>query len=494
MSNWVAMSRRARVVRGERRAPVAAPVIAPVIALLAALTCAPACGPAATGPPVTGPPPLPGVAAGEREWFWRDVLAAPLPGEPAPDAAARAAPTAVARVDALDALLLVRAPSAVGTAMAALRDPEEGVAVVAAHALGELGDRRAIPRLLAGIGPYPVDYDVPLSVRVAEASALARLGNPAGVPLLLDVLAEHTALERPEHELQWTRTERMAFAQELALPGLLALAGTDFGFHPMAPVPAREAAVAAARTWWEERRLSLWAAAPLEAPGLVERARLIIAHLGAYQLRQIDNARFVLTGLGPGVVPHLREALDSPDDYVRVHALEVIERLAAVSDGKGRARLASIAGRPLLEDEVGAVAAQAARASGAVGSSDALVVALDRRTEPELRVAIVDALGRTGLPAARERLLAFEGAAAAPLPPDLDVALQAALLALDCARDPQAFLDRLGSPDVELAFAALERLIVLTGSDCGVEPTRPPAERAAALAAARAALEERCRD
>jgi HEAT repeat protein len=452
------------------------------------------CGPASSDEPAPGRPPLPGVAAGEREWFWRDVLAARLPNEAAPDEAVLSAASPVLRVDALDALLAARAPSAVSTAMAALRDPDTGVAIVAAHTLGELGDRRAIPRLLAGIGPYPVDYDVPLTVRVAEAAALARLGSPAGVPLLLAVLAEHTALEVPARDRQWDRTNQMAFAQELALPGLLALAGTDFGFHPMAPVPAREAAVAAARAWWDERRLALWAAAPLDAPGLGERVELLIAHLGAYQLRQIDNARFVLAQLGPNVLPHLRTALDQPDDYVRVHALEVIERLAGVCDTKGRARLASIAGRPLLDDPVAAVAAQAARACGAAGSADALIVALDRRPEPQVLVAIVDALGRTGLPAARERLAAFDRAAARPLPPDLEVALQAALLAVDCARDPGPLLELLASPDLDVAFAALERLITLTGSDWEVEPTRPPVEREAALRDARAALERRCGD
>jgi hypothetical protein len=177
---------------------------------------------------------------------------------------------------------------------------------------------------------------------------------------------------------------------------------------------------------------------------------------------------------------------------VRVHALEVIERLADLCDGKGRARLASVAGRPLLDDPVAVVAAQAARASGAAGSADALVVALERRREPEVLVAVVDALGRTGLPAARDRLLAYDRALRRPVPPDLEVALQAALLALDCTRDPGPFLGLLASPDLDVAFAALERLIALTGSDWEVEPTQPPAEREAALRDARAALEARC--
>lgn len=455
--------------------------------LLALAACGEAPAPAA--PPV--PPPLPGVPEGSRAWAWRDVLERPLPDEPGPAADVLALQPAWARMDALAALCDARDPRAPSTLLAALRDPQEAVAAEAARLLGEHGHARAIPRLLAGLGPYPVDYDVPVAVRCAEAAALAQLGNPGGVELILVVLAEGTPLAVPDVELPFERTDRVVYLQELALPGLLALAGTDFGYLPGAPVPRREAALQAARAWWLQRRAELWAAAPADDPGLLARARLVVAWLSAYQLRQIDGARFVLPRLGPGVLPLLEEGLRSADAYARVHSLEVLERLAGVVDAKTRVRIASLAAAPLLRDAP-AVAAQAAATCGAARVADQLIVALEQRAEPALQVAVLDALGLTGLPAARETLRTLAAAPrAALLAPDARAALLAAQLACDPAADPGPFVECLASPDPDLAYAALQRLIALTGDDHGLDPSAPPAARAAALEAARAALAAR---
>jgi len=247
----VGASRGRARARARRRAGAAALALA----LLAALG---GCG---DEKPVAPTDTLPGIAPGQRDWSWRDVLAASLPGESAAAAEALSLPQARERVDALDALASAHDPRTVATAMAALRDGTIGVAAAAADTLGRLGARSAIPRLLNGIGPYPVDYDVPIAVRAAEASALAQLHNPAGVPLLLAVLAEGTSLQLDNTALPWVRTEQNAFMQELAVPGLRTLAGTDFGFHPMASVPQREEAVRQATAWWNAKKLELWAAA-----------------------------------------------------------------------------------------------------------------------------------------------------------------------------------------------------------------------------------------
>jgi len=461
------------------------------LALLAALG---GCG---DDQPAAPPDTLPGIAPGQRDWSWRDVLASSLPGESAADGEALALPQPRDRLDAIDALASARDPRTVATAMAALRDDTIGVAAAAADTLGRLGAQAAIPRLLNGIGPYPVDYDVPIAVRVAEAVALAQLHNPAGMPLLLAVLAEGTTLQLDNTALPWVRTEQNAFMQELAVPGLRALAGTDFGFHPMASVPQREESVRQATAWWNARKLELWAAAPVDDPGLAARARMLVAHLGAYQLRQIDAARFVLANLGPGAIAFLQEGLASTDDYLRVHSLEVLERVVDSCDSKQRARIATLATAPLLDDPVAAVAGQAARTIGATGTADALIVGLSRRREPEVVVAILDALGRSKRPEGVAAINDFAAALAAQPPPggvpgDVTVAIEAALLALDCQRPPDTFLSYLSSDDSELAFAALERLITLSGSNCGVDPSAPPAQRTAALATARDALLARC--
>jgi hypothetical protein len=496
MSNWPRMRTPGesdavpRSGRGDGVRRAAARVLLACLVAVAA-----ACG---DKPAPEAPATLPGIAPDQRDWSWRDVLAASLPGEPPAVKDALELPRPVDRVDALDALASARDARAVPTAMAALRDETVGVAAAAAHWLGELDAAQAIPRLLNGLGPYPVDYDVPIAVRVAEASALARLHNPAGVPLLLAVLAEGTSLQLDNAVLPWTRSEQNAFMQELALPGLRALAGSDFGFHPMASVPAREQSVRQATDWWTQQRLALWSAAPIDDPGLQARARLLVAHLGAYQLRQIDAARHVLANLGPGAITFLQDGLASPDDYVRVHCLEVLERMVETCDGKQRARIATLASTPLLEDQVATVAAQAARTVGATGVADALIVALARRTEPEVVVAIVDGLARAKRP---EGLAAIEDLAAAleaqpppaGVPGDVAVSIEAARLALDCQRPPDTFLSLLASDDRELSFAALERLITLTGSNCGFDPAAPPDARATALITARAALAERCK-
>jgi len=446
----------------------------------------------ACGESAGAPPPLPGVAEGQRDWSWRDVLERPLPGEPAPLLALLELQPASARMDALDALCAARDPAAPTTLMAALRDKQDAVAAEAASLLADGRYLLALPRLLLGLGPYPVDYDVPIAMRCAEAAALAQLGNPAGIPLILMLLAEGTPLQVPDAQLPWTRTERIVYLQELALPGLRALAGQDFGFVPGSPVPDRERAVTAARAWWEAESVRLWAGSPVTDPGLTARVRLVVAHLSAYQLRQIDAARFVLANLGPGVLPLLEEALRSGDQYARVHVLEVFERLAASCDPKARARLANLAAEPLLRDPLPAVAVAAAAACGAARVADQLVVALEQRREPEVTIAVLDALGRTGLPVARAELEAYAATpAAAALPTDGRVALEAALLAVDPARDTSAFLAQLASPDTDLAFAALQRLMTLTGDDFGLDPAQPPEARATALQAAAEALARR---
>ncbi|MHC4846316.1 MAG: HEAT repeat domain-containing protein [Planctomycetota bacterium] len=448
-----------------------------------------ACGPDEVEPAHDAP--LPGVEPGNEQWFWRDVLAAPFPGEAGADDAALAHAEPAARIDALDALAESGDERAPATLMAALRDPQIAVAAVAAHDLGVHGYERAIPRLLAGIGPYPIDYDVPIEVRAAQAAALAQLRNPAGVPLILSILAEDSSLATDEADLQWDRTPRMAFTQELALPGLVALAGTDFGFMPTAPVPAREESVRAAHAWWEERRLALWEAAPVTDPALVARVEVLVAQLDAYQLRQVDGARFVLAQLGPGVLPFLIDALDSDNDYVRLHSLEVMQRLVRNVDRKTRDRIASAATAPLLEDMGGGVAAKAADVIGECGSADALIIALQRRDEPDVLVAVIDALGRTRLPAAAAALSDWEPAETLAALADVRVARHAALLAIDPAADAEPFLALLGSPDASVAFAALDRLIALTGSDCGYDPASTGSARESGLAAARRALAER---
>lgn len=453
---------------------------------LVALVCFSACE------PLPELPGLPGVTDEGRAWFWRDVLAAPLPGESAPDAALLALSGPAERIDALAELVIKADPAALTTCLALLKDPNVGVACAAAEALAQLGDRAAIPRLLKGIGPYPVDYDTSIHLRMAEAATLATLGNPAGIPLILDLLAEGTPAQIDRDLIAWAPTRQLVFLRELALPGLVAMAGTDFGYIPNGSVPGRQAAVLKARAWWEQHKGRLWASAPLDEERLETRARLLVHHLGAYQLRQIDGARFALAHMGPPVLSHLQEGLQSEDTYIRVHVLEVMEQLCELSEPKIRSRIAIVAAGPLLDDPDLQVAAQAASVCAAASIIDPLVAAAGRRTEASIQLALVDALGRLGLPLAHKVLLESFGDGSGELTParptDFKVAYEAALLATDPQRSPEGLLSMLSSPDPDIVYPALERLILYTGSDHGLDPTRPAPERTQALASARKAL------
>lgn len=441
-------------------------------------------------------PPLPGVPPGTHNWFWRDVLSTPLPGEAAPRSDVLALPTARERIDALGALVDAGDPTAFPTLMAALRDPSEAVAIVAAEELGLWGDVAAVPRLIKGLGPYPIEYDTSIALRVAEASALARLGTPAGVALLLQVLAEDTFFQVERADLQWPETDRLVFLRELALTGIEALAGQDFGYVPNASVPSREAAWSRLNAWWNERQVALWRNFDASSDeGLRTRLRLMVAHLGAYQLRQIDGARFTLARAGPSSLSLLREGLSSEDTYVRVHVLEIMELMARDVGGldrKQRTRLAVTAAVPLMDDPEPTVSVQAARVCGAVAEVDPLVAALSRRTEPEVQLAVIDALGATGSPLAATTLrawLAGDGRESpADLAPDLRAAVEAAWLRTDPQHPVDGFLALLASPDPDVAYPAVERLVAITGDDHGIDASAPPAERAAGLQSARETL------
>jgi HEAT repeat protein len=454
--------------------------LAPLIAVGALAACSPA-------EPL---PPLPGVAPGQDDWFWRDVLAAALPAEPAAALEALAAQAPGEREAALAELVTSGDPRAQSTLLHALRDPSEGVAINAARDLGRGGAPSAWPRLIKGLGPYPVDYDAPIAVRVAQAAALARGGHPGGMDLLMAVLAEDTDRQLGRDQLAWEETDRMVFLRELALDGVLPLLGSDLSYEPNASVPARQASYDALAARWEARRTALWNGLDLaEDPGLATRIRLMIAHLDAYQLRQIDGARFTLTHLGPAVLPFLQEGLESESTYTRVHVLEVMERLADRHDDKTALRLSVVAAIPLVDDPSPVVAAQAARVCGAARVADPLVAALDRRSEPEVVLAVVDALGRTGLEVAAERLAEYQPRA--PVPKDLTAALVAARLATDPDADPAPLIELLGSGDPDVAYPAIERLVQLTGSDHGLTPGLTGDDRTAALAAAAVALAAR---
>ncbi|HIK59510.1 MAG TPA: hypothetical protein EYF98_02325 [Planctomycetes bacterium] len=111
-----------------------------------------------------------------------------------------------------------------------------------------------------------------------------------------------------------------------------------------------------------------------------------------FQLRGVDDARHVLSNMGPWVAREIAPALGDTDAHVRLHTAQVLERMGPRAVSSGPALLAALADPSL--------APAAAEALGRVGHPPA-VPALAARSAPgqahELRVAALRALGRTGL-------------------------------------------------------------------------------------------------
>jgi HEAT repeat protein len=142
------------------------------------------------------------------------------------------------------------------------------------------------------------------------------------------------------------------------------------------------------------------------APGLDDalRARLagLVAALQGFQLRPVDDARFVLARVGELALSLLREAVSAVEPYLRTHALEVLRDL-----GPAASTLAADV-LPLLADPLSRT--DAARALGALRAKDAVphLVAWLRSADVELRAAAAGALGPLGdratLPLLRARM------------------------------------------------------------------------------------------
>jgi len=135
-----------------------------------------------------------------------------------------------------------------------------------------------------------------------------------------------------------------------------------------------------------------------------------------FQLRGVDDARFVLARLGPWAARELAHALGDRDPYVRLHTAQVLERM-----GEDGAPAADALARALADRDHG-VAGQSAEALAviveAVGdpaladrAEAALVARLDEAPPYEARVALARALSRLpdGGPTERLRAL-FDGA------------------------------------------------------------------------------------
>lgn len=322
-------------------------------------------------------------------------------------------------------LLAVAGDASAARALAALvrEGSEPWVRAHAAWRLTELTDDAVLPDLLLRLR-YET-FEQPLAW---VARALGARRNWSGARPLL-------RLAEDAHYSEEERADALAHAAELArqagAPDALTLARLWEAGDPEERLPRPQPSTAL--------RLAVW--------------RRIAALSGEhFQLRGVDDARYVLSHLGAWAAEPLAAALRDRDVYVRVHSAQCLERMGPRGLTAGPALVASL-GDPAL-------APQAARALGAIGWSGAepaLRRCLRRDCSHELRVAAARALGHLALPASRSALLDLIDPRE---PKDLRLAACEALVAMGAgdavAAELLGFL-RDPAADREAAEAALGR-------------------------------------
>ncbi|MEE8467780.1 MAG: HEAT repeat domain-containing protein [Planctomycetota bacterium] len=261
-----------------------------------------------------------------------------------------------------------------------------------AYHLPSTGDDRVVPRLIQRL-----KYEQDQETRLWLAVALARFRNYAGLPALMDV--------RDRGATEALRATAAAQLEVLAADVELTAAETWRAWNSIDAGSLPQAQVSPAL------RLELWR---------------LVRELDEdhFQLRGVDDARHVLSRLGPWAADEISAALADADAHVRLHCAQVLERMGPRANSAGPALLRALA-EPLL-------APAAAEALGRVGhppALEALALCTTAGHDHELRVAALRALGRLGLagavPAVR---LCFAETAS---PPDLRMAAATALVLLE---------------------------------------------------------------
>jgi HEAT repeat protein len=279
---------------------------------------------------------------------------------------------------------------AVEPLLATVADADEapGVRAQAAETLGYLGDRRAVPPLIAALAdPAP-------EVRFWSAFALGGLADPRALPMLERLVAEDQAIaprwwsvrreaddaaeaiQSMGRERDWPEVEALLETTGRSYRGLVALLGD--GQLP----PARRSIICRALGCLGDKRA---------VPAL--RAVLADPHEGVSPRAQAARALGYLGGKR-AAPPLVGALLHDPATEVR--------RAAASALGQcGDARAVGPLGQAIgneREDEL--VRWRAAEALGSLGGSEVLdlLVAAIARTDGEVQCAVVEALGEFGDP------------------------------------------------------------------------------------------------
>ncbi len=209
---------------------------------------------------------------------------------------------------------------------------------------------------------YRHKYEKDPSVRLWLVDAAVGLGSGAG---LLDVIAAFDDSELRE------QAGRVAVS-------VCGRVGADIGDNPSWAM-LRQALAGVDLVWRETGVLP-----GVEAMGSGEElldARIAeqLVALTGFQLRPVDDARFVLSRMGTVGLPRLTAAAHAQETYLRNHSLEVLRDLGPVAHGAGEALLS------LLRDPLSA--AIAGRALGAARYEPAMPHLIARIADADLETA-----------------------------------------------------------------------------------------------------------
>ena len=205
-----------------------------------------------------------------------------------------------------------------------LRDEAEEVALLALEAFSRCPVEWTTLRLAKVFGKF--DNEPPVVMRARASVELIRRGCYGGWPLLVKILKEQTRLQ-DDAGREWAISERTAWWKEEAMRGIRLVAGQDFGFSPDASPGVQADSVERMLSWWQQHRVSVWeSAAPLDDPLLREHLERVVLALGTFQLRNVDNAEFLLTTLGPPLAPLLLECIPpgAASTQIRRHCIEIL--------------------------------------------------------------------------------------------------------------------------------------------------------------------------
>ena len=147
--------------------------------------------------------------------------------------------------------------------------------------------------------------------------------------------------------------------------------------------------------------------------------------LQGFQLRPVDDARFVVSRCGRLGLERLRKTLHAKERYLRSHSLEVVRALGRAANTLSGEVLALLA-EPLVRND-------AARTLGELGASEAtpfLIAMLDGE-DLEARTAAAYALGPLGAEESKPKLLALRDDDKTPIDVRVAAAFSLALFELE---------------------------------------------------------------